>query len=199
MSRIYFHDRYEEAAEVHGPERALFDAVCSALGRTMLLPWKWQEFDRHGAGWFISLNTAIAVGNDALRLGARLHGQCEIHCYVEGPNRAWLAGIIEAGRESGFYRESMGWESVCGLLRRRDDSPVVTSYSVTEQFPEFRGGADDALTDEQRWEQGVTELRADWSLELKPENFATFRFGDGATVFTPLAVTSATHPDAPRG
>src|SRR5580765_4749066 len=41
-----------------------------------------------------TLNTAVAMGSDPIRLLAKLHGQCEIHAYVEGPNRAWLADII---------------------------------------------------------------------------------------------------------
>src|SRR5690606_31251558 len=45
----------------------------------------------------VSLNTALDTGSDALRLLARLHGQCELHCWVDGPNRAWLADIIVAG------------------------------------------------------------------------------------------------------
>lgn len=87
-----------------------------------------------------SLNTAVAMGSDAIRLLAKLHGQCEIHAYVEGPNRAWLADIIETGVEDKILRvwkddHYGGWPAVIELLRKRDDEPVVTSYSVTRQFP----------------------------------------------------------------
>lgn len=50
------------------------------------------------------LNTAIALGNRAIQLAARIHGQCEIHGFVEGPNRAWLADIIEEGLAAGIFR-----------------------------------------------------------------------------------------------
>jgi hypothetical protein len=87
-----------------------------------------------------TLNTAVVMGSDPIRLLAKLHGQCEIHAYVEGPNRAWLAGIVEQGIqnkvlrvwEKDFYG---GWPAVVELLRSRDDEPVVTSYSATKQFP----------------------------------------------------------------
>jgi hypothetical protein len=87
-----------------------------------------------------TLNTSVAMGSDPMRLLAKLHGQCEIHAYVEGPNRAWLADIIEQGIEDKILRVWQkdfygGWPAVVELLRSRDDEPVVTSYSVTEQFP----------------------------------------------------------------
>jgi hypothetical protein len=96
--------------------------------------------------WELCLNTAARVGNDAVRLAARIHGQCEIHCYVEGVNRWWLADVIDDGLESGVLRrlapffenaksDQGQWESVTRLLRDRDDEPVVLSYSVCEQFP----------------------------------------------------------------
>jgi hypothetical protein len=83
----------------------------------------------------LQLNTALAVGNDPLCLFAKLHAQCEIHAWVEGEHRAWLADLIEQGRESGLYRDGAGWEAVVKLLRARDDAPVVTSYSVCDSFP----------------------------------------------------------------
>ena len=82
-----------------------------------------------------SLNTALVMGSDPIRLLARLHGQCEIHAYVEGPNREWLAGIISEGLRSGVMRGRCHWEDAVTLLRSGDDSPVVTSYSVCESFP----------------------------------------------------------------
>lgn len=83
----------------------------------------------------LQLNTILAIGNDPLCLAARLHAQCEIHCYVEGPNRAWLAEVIEAGLGVNIFRDGEGWDKVITLLRLRDDEPVVTSYSVCDSFP----------------------------------------------------------------
>jgi hypothetical protein len=44
-----------------------------------------------------------------VRFLARLHGQCEVHGWVAGKNRAWLADIIETGRETAILRDDMGW------------------------------------------------------------------------------------------
>ena len=78
----------------------------------------------------LQLNSAIAVGGDAMKLAARLHGQCEIHCYVEGPNRAWLASLIEDAFAKHIFRTGQGWEETCTMLRKSADSPVVCSFSV---------------------------------------------------------------------
>lgn len=135
-----------------------------------------------------SLNTAIVMGSDPIILSARLHGQCEIHTYVEGANRAWLAGIIERGLASGIFRSDSGWESVIEHLRERDDEPVVTSYSVCEQFPnagaagwkpdkvnEEGDGDWDAYYDlpsEEQWRMGMEALRAKLFIEMTPDKWA---------------------------
>lgn len=97
----------------------------------LALDWRGASLD----SWLFSLNTALAMGNDQVRFLARLHGQCEMHGWVDGPNRAWLADLIEQGRALGFYRAEMGWEDVVALLRSRSDEPVVMSYSVCDSFP----------------------------------------------------------------
>lgn len=88
------------------------------------------------------LNTALAVGSPALRLCARLSGQCEIHAYCEPRNLGWLATTIEEGLETGVLREMLpsavghptGWREVIALLGRAK-GPVVTSYSICDEFP----------------------------------------------------------------
>lgn len=89
----------------------------------------------------VELNTALAIGGEPLALAAKIHGWCEEHCWVEGPDRAWLAGVIDEGLRLGLYRrnlggESQGWESITELLRSRADGPVVLSFSICEQFPD---------------------------------------------------------------
>jgi hypothetical protein len=110
-----------------------------------MFTWKGKDVD----SFALRLNTALKYGNDTVRLAARLHGQCEIHCYVEGINRAWLAGLIVEGLSAGIFREGQwyedrngdrkwsdqGWRDVVKLLLDRDDEPVVCSYSVCDQFP----------------------------------------------------------------
>lgn len=150
-----------------------------------------------------ALNTAVVMGSDPIILSARLHGQCEIHTYVESANRTWLAEIIERGRKGGIFRPDMGWEDVIKHLRERDDEPVVTSYSVCEQFPNAsasewkpdkvndEGDGDwDAYYDlpsETRWKIGMSSLRDKPFMEMKPENWRDYHFEDGLTGFSLLA------------
>lgn len=122
--------------------------------RRQLFAYRSEPID----AWMLQLNTAMVVGNDAVRLAARIHAQCEIHTWVEGPNRAWLADLMQTGLDLGVYRSglwyvdrpcdgpasqqpdrkwsSQGWEEVTALLRSRADEPAVLSYSVCDQFPD---------------------------------------------------------------
>lgn len=117
----------------------------------------------------LNLNTVLTVGNDAMKLAARIHGACEIHAWVTGANRGWLAGIIDQGISSGIFREGQGWNDVTAMLRLRDDEPVVTSFSVTDSFPNTQCTNEwpawpvgvperwDALTDAQQQQRGALE------------------------------------------
>lgn len=135
----------------------------------------------------VALNTACVIGNDAMRLLARLHGQCEIHCYVKGPNRLWLASLMRNGRTSGLYREDQGWESVIELLESRDDETVVCSYSVTNLFPNreliSEGEADlfDKLSLKEQFALCLSHIPV--TLELTPEDFSTYYFDEGYSGF----------------
>lgn len=149
------------------------------------------------SAFVVSLNTAIVLGSRPVKLLARIHGQCEIHAWVDGPNRAWLADIIEEGRKSGILRADRGWEGVVELLHQRDDEAVVTSYSVCEQFPsppeswEYRDEDEEegyfgpdgqmwhAMNHEEQWKAAMGELRErSGNLELEPDGFDDFWFGD---------------------
>lgn len=192
------------------------------------------------------LNTACRIGGDALKLAARIHGQCEIHCWCEGKDRAWLAGIIDQGLRDGIYRRGMrpekapgvpgelvsqGWDEVAALLRSRDDEPVVMSYSVCDQFPnryeagwEPPAGADlrpgwcsdehwaalddstraryradegwERLTDAERWDAAMNTLRTQGGgLRLDPDDWDSFYFGHGLSVFDLLATDYAERLD----
>lgn len=141
----------------------------------------------------LQLNSALAIGGNALRLAARLHGQCEIHCYVEGPNRVWLAGMIEDALTKHIFRKDHGWEGAITLLRKADDSPVVCSYSVCEQFPnsgvaEWSAPEDEDgeenhdawydLPHDERWNLAMEGLRKNGGgLEMRPDEWDDFYFG----------------------
>lgn len=122
--------------------------------------------------WSMALNTALALGDEPLRLCARLHGQCEIHAWVDGPNRAWLADVIEKGRSRNLFRREQGWEDVVALLRKSDKGEVVTSYSVCDSFPGH----------ERTWSDGIAELRGGSKngLEIRPDE-RSFYFGEGVS------------------
>jgi hypothetical protein len=154
---------------------------------TPLLLWRGKPI----SGWGLILNTAAVVGNDAIKLAARLHGQSEIHAWIDGPDRAWVADMIEQAVISGVYRSSLrqegltgmpgelgrtvdsdsGWENVMGFLRSSDAEPVVTHYSITDGFPNpdvagFEDGweAWEDLPADEQWHRGLEGLRSGaWS------------------------------------
>jgi hypothetical protein len=150
----------------------------------------------------LGLNTAYRGGSDPVRLLARLHGQCELHCWVDGPNRAWLAGIIRDGARSRILRRAQGWDDVVTLLESASDSPVVCSYSVCESFPNLEmgqlggwslpqdedGEADwDAwheLGEAEQWDFAMRGLREEGGrLELCPDDWDGFTFGAGVSAW----------------
>lgn len=98
----------------------------------------------------VSLNTALAEGPDAVALAAKIHGLCELNGWIDGPDRKWLADLIDDSLQAGVYRHGLwyepaagaqrkwsdqGWGDVTALLRESDDGPVVMSYSVCDGFP----------------------------------------------------------------
>ncbi len=193
MSRTTF-TTIDAQAELKGPERHYAGWIVRSIAEALTprpefgSPPPEVEFEKQ-------LNTAILIGNDAVILLARLHGQCEIHGYVEGPNRAWLAGIVDGGLASGILRESMGWEGVAELLRASEEGPVVTSYSVTDSFPgqvaagwggwepEHEDGWYE-LDGPAQWELAVKGIRG-YGCEWTPEKWRKPNFEDGSTVLTP--------------
>lgn len=138
-----------------------------------------------------ALNTAMLVGSPAVQLAARLHGQSEIHAYIEGPNRSMIADIMEEGLDAGIFRRKLreydqGWSAVIELLRNNDTEPVVTSYSVCDSFPNYGvanfelpmikpEGCDEEEEDysawedlphEEKWELGMAGIRSTQGLEI---------------------------------
>lgn len=192
-------DHYIHATE---PERFAKTAEVALSGTTSDDP---LVLDGKKVGLFtLSLNTALQVGNDVVRLMARLHAQCEIHCWIEGRrDKEWVAGIIDRGLNVGLMRENQGWDSVLGLLLKPDDSPVVCSYSVCEQFPGYhllpashpiakqdsddRWEDYDALDSGEQWDLSMKALKSQkGKLRITRRGWDDFYFGDGSSAFTML-------------
>lgn len=187
--------------------------------------------DKNVETFSLQLNTAYVLGSDALKLAARIHGQCELHAWVDGPNRAWLADIVDSAMQSRIYRTfaQNGWDGVLKLLRARDDEPVVMSYSVCDNFPnsefgwmppwpegvperwselteaqkEIREARSEEwydLDDAKQWEIAMPALReSGGGLEIKPDNWDTFRFRHGMTVMDLLSEDFEDRVRAARG
>lgn len=128
-------------------------------------------------GFTLGLNTTLAIGSDPMKLAARIHGQCEIHCWAAGKDRKWLADIIQQGQDIGLYRKDAGWESVVTHLLASSDSPVVMSYSVCDSFPNmYLAGYDDddewcALSEEKQWTAAFKKVKAEYGLQLNPKQW----------------------------
>jgi hypothetical protein len=151
----------------------------------------------------VTLNTAMRVGNDAVQLAARIHGQCELHCYAEAGDRKWLAEIINRGLGTGVFRKNTGhrehesWEAVYRFLRESETEPVVLSFSGGDQFPnpwelEQDDGDWDGLSLDEQWHIGMEALRAkSGGLRLAdPDKWHDFSFDDGVSVFDLLGAGS---------
>jgi len=91
--------------------------------------WKGQE-----DAWAAQLNTVIQYGNEVLGVLTQIDAQCEIHAWVSGKNRAWLAGVIVEGLRLKLFRPDMGWDGVVALLLSSSRGAVVMSYSVCDSF-----------------------------------------------------------------
>lgn len=175
-------------------DRENWDRVKDALapGCSWVDPHDWQYFRtrlltafRTGNGlwhgepldsFILRLNTALALGGDALRLAAKIHGQCEIHGFFRAENGPWAARIIRQGLKTYIFRRDKaqydGWEAVADLLEHTKGT-VIMDYSVTDGFPEG------ILTEEEResenwpsWEACLYRLMNNYpDREICPETW----------------------------
>lgn len=123
----------------------------------------------------INLNTVIANSEPQMQLVARISGQCEVHGFVEGEDRAWFAEWIIDALISGRLRQDMswymprdghpnGWKQIAELARADNTSPMVMSYSVMEWFPNPAVAVwPDTWPDEDDDPDGWATADAEWS------------------------------------
>lgn len=135
----------------------------------------------------LGANTALVTGSDPIKFMARMHYQCEIHTWVDGPNRAWLADIIKQGLATSIMRHGMGWTEVIKLFESSNKGEVVTSFSTCEGFPSRLRSMPEArwydLPREKRWDLGIRKLRKKKWLEMKPDDWNTFYFDNGINAY----------------
>lgn len=190
----YIHDEFKRFRGIYseGQRRHALN-LCVSHGSESFI------FDKKEVDVFTTvLNTALRIGSDQLKLLARLHAQSELHCWVAGKNRKWLADIMQKGLDSGMYREEVGWQKVIKFLRKDSKHPVVTSFTVCESFPnasaagvkyseDDEGSSYDAWEEKpfkERWDEAFKGInKRDRGLELKPQDWNDFYFGDGFDVF----------------
>ncbi|WGH21896.1 hypothetical protein SEA_TROGGLEHUMPER_11 [Rhodococcus phage Trogglehumper] len=229
MSRLYFHSQAEtvevlgaERSHVAILSEAIGYGVLEAvLGKALLaelVGYRPGESTRHLqllvrntedplymyggmpiTAWPLLLNTALAVGSDAVKFATRVNAQCELFAWVAAKDRDWLSDIIDDGVHQGVLRREMGWEVLVEMLAR-GTGPVVMSYSVMDSFPNHLNstwesspdiGIDeaseqfDALSTEDQWEYGMDWLyrQEERMLQLKPENWSKVRLGHSFTAF----------------
>lgn len=72
------------------------------------------------------LNTALATGNDTMKLAATLHGLSSKNAFVRGENRSWMADIIERDNAN-IFRAGKGWEEAVTMLRESSEETVFVS------------------------------------------------------------------------
>lgn len=147
------------------PRTAEWDRVLStglnSFGRGEIFAWRGSLLPAID----LVANTVLAAGSDPMRLVIKIHLLCEVHGYVMGYHRGWLADLIEEGYKEGLYRkgfwraddkhamdeligkevpqeamifQSMGWPELVTKLREGRSGPVVMSFSGTEGFPNSR-------------------------------------------------------------
>lgn len=204
---------YLKATPLRGgiPTHSLLTALHVSGGRDSVLVHKGRAID----GFGLQLNTALCGGSDAVKLAARLHGSCEIHCWVDETNRDWLASIIKRGvtdrilRESHPHSNHVGYDDVLRLLQHPEHrGPVFTSYSVSESFPGIHLLEPDAsderreqlweLPSDERWKlaaEAVCSGNGRVGAELRPDDWASFRFTHKLSAFDLIAADWETRLD----
>jgi hypothetical protein len=91
------------------------------------------------------LNACLRMPNAAAILAARLSAQVELVLWVDGDNRAWLAGIIAEGLQrvttdaQQVLSPGVGWAEVQQLLLLDDTEPVFIWSTTGAPFPNSEG------------------------------------------------------------
>jgi hypothetical protein len=150
-----------------------------------------EVVDEYVPGWCFALNEAMRLGSDAVKFMARIHGQSECHTYVKKENYLWLRDIIQKGLDDKIITDDIrgnekGWKRVIKLLETSKEDVIVTSYTVTDGFPDpyWVGVKSDEERDafkkkpfEEQFDLCLPELYKINGLEMKPGDWDTIYFG----------------------
>lgn len=192
MSHIAFHALSQGKVIVHGAERHHMMVVFDQIGNLMLPEHQREPFS------ILAMNACLRLRSEVLTLLVRIHGQCEVHCWIEGANRAWIAGLIEQALQCNLFRQGVWWDEVVAFLRANDTEPVFLSYSGASTWPSFHLArqayqvteeAWDQLPPAERWKMAEAALRhesaqevadpdAPMSRELRPLNWHQYLFAE---------------------
>jgi hypothetical protein len=201
MSSIVFNSKASGPVPVQGAERFHLLSEIQKLARFTAVG--------EGPGPLPGVKQLNAVmresSTDLAIFIVRLAAQCELCCWVDGPERAWIAAVIQQGRGTGILRPGMGWEEVASMLQASDAEPVFISSTQGTLFPYLEtwpGSAEDfeQLTEEERWQWAEQELRdasqreddtaylaehptlmaAPFSNQFRPSNWRGYFFADSA-------------------
>jgi hypothetical protein len=140
------------------------------------------------------LNACLRVGTDAAILAARLTGQVELVLWVDGPNRAWLANIIEQASgpaqalANSCLRPEAGWPMVVHHLQQSAEHPLFIWATGGRPFPNpegWLGSADEwqGLGLEQQWFHTEATLRQ----ESAQEDATSYLAGHPTLVAAPFS------------
>lgn len=77
-----------------------------------------RPFNMHS----VIANTALRAGSDAVKVAVRIDGHCEDHAWIEGSDRAWLAGMSRLLAEPGAPATGETFPAL------QTCTPVVTGY-----------------------------------------------------------------------
>lgn len=107
------------------------------------------------------LNTAL--GNEFLRVPARLEGGCDRGTFVARGHRAWFAGVLRRSMAAGVIDADAGFRNLPILVETGSEGDlVIASASSGLMFPAH---ADD-----------IEAMRAEGDQGLFPDGWAEFRF-----------------------
>lgn len=107
------------------------------------------------------LNTAL--GNEFLRVLARMEGGCDRGTFVPRGSRAWFAGVLRRAMASGVIDADSGFRNLPILVETAtEDDLVIASASSGLSFPSHAGD--------------IAAMRAEGDRGLSPEGWSEFRF-----------------------